>query len=79
MNRSLVALLLILAGIMISQRQLQSQTTQSFMVPNGTHIKVHLETTINSKTNRQADSSTAKLLESVIVKGKQVISEGYYR
>src|SRR5712691_2594265 len=50
-----------------------SQSTRAYTVPDGTHIQAKLETTLSSKTNRQGDRFTARVTESVIVGGKEVI------
>ena len=55
---------------------LQGQATRSYVVPDGTRIQVRLESTLNSKTNRQGDRFTAKVVESVLVRGKEVIPVG---
>ena len=55
---------------------LQAQATRSYLVPEGTRIQVRLESTLNSKTNRQGDRFTAKVVESVQVRGKEVIPMG---
>lgn len=58
---------------LLSQVNLQAQATRSYVVPEGTRIQVRLESTLNSKTNRQGDRFTAKVIESVQVRGKEVI------
>ena len=63
------------AGL-FSPTSLQGQATRSYVVPDGTRIQVRLESTLNSKTNRQGDRFTAKVVESVLVRGKEVIPEG---
>ena len=55
---------------------LQAQATRSYLVPEGTRIQVRLESILNSKTNRQGDRFTAKVVESVQVRGKEVIPMG---
>ena len=60
----------------LSQVNLQAQATRSYVVPEGTRIQVRLESTLNSKTNRQGDRFTAKVIESVQVRGKEVIPVG---
>ena len=63
------------AGL-LSQINLQAQATRSYLVPEGTRIQVRLESTLNSKANRQGDRFTAKVIESVQVRGKEVIPVG---
>lgn len=63
------------AGL-FSPINLQAQATRSYLVPEGTRIQVRLESTLNSKTNRQGDRFTAKVVESVQVRGKEVIPMG---
>ena len=60
------------AGL-FSQAHLPGQATRSYVVPEGTRIQVRLESTLNSKTSRQGDRFTAKVVESVQVRGKEVI------
>ena len=60
----------------LSQVTLQAQATRSYVVPEGTRIQVRLESTLNSKTNRQGDRFTVKVVESVQVRGKEVIPVG---
>lgn len=60
----------------LSQVTLQAQATRSYVVPEGTRIQVRLESTLNSKANRQGDRFTAKVVESVQVRGKEVIPVG---
>lgn len=55
---------------------LSAQATRSYVVPEGTRIQVRLESTLNSKTNRQGDRFTVKVVESVQVRGKEVIPVG---
>ncbi len=76
MKPFLVGLSVLLVGSFISKTNLESQATQSFVVPNGTRIQVRLEATLNSKTSRQGDRFTAKVIESVLVHGKEVIPKG---
>ena len=61
---------------LLSQINLQAQATRSYLVPEGTRIQVRLESTLNSKANRQGDRLTAKVIESVQVQGKEVIPVG---
>ena len=61
---------------LFSPTSLQGQATRSYVVPDGTRLQVRLESTLNSKTNRQGDRFTAKVVESVLVRGKEVIPEG---
>jgi hypothetical protein len=63
----LIGLLLMFTG------SAQPQSTHAYTVPDGTRIQAKLETSLNSKTNRQGDRFTAKVTESVIVSGKEVI------
>ena len=63
------------AGLLF-QVNLQAQATRSYLVPEGTRIQVRLESTLNSKTNRQGDRFTVKVVESVQVRGKEVIPMG---
>ena len=55
---------------------LQGQATRTYLVPEGTRIQVRLESTLQSKTNRQGDRFTVKVVESVQVRGKEVIPAG---
>jgi hypothetical protein len=52
------------------------QVTQTYTIPDGTRILSRLETTLNSRTNRQGDRFTAKVTESIRVAGKEVIPVG---
>lgn len=52
-----------------------AQATQTFTIPDGTRIQARLETLISSKTNRQGDRFTAKVSESVLINGKEVIPQ----
>jgi hypothetical protein len=67
--------LFVCAGL-FSHINLQAQATRSYVVPEGTRIQVRLESTLNSKANRQGDRFTAKVIESVQVRGKEVIPAG---
>ncbi|MFN8009543.1 MAG: hypothetical protein U0V70_21425 [Terriglobia bacterium] len=67
----------ILAGVaLLLSGDAFSQTTRAYTVPDGTRIQAKLETTLNSKTNRQGDRFTAKVAEAIIVSGKEVIPMG---
>ena len=76
MKPFLVCLSVLWVGGFISKTNLEAQATQSYVVPTGTRIQVRLESTLNSKTNRQGDRFTAKVIESVLIHGKMVIPEG---
>jgi hypothetical protein len=52
------------------------QATQSYTIPDGTRIQAKLETTLNSRTSRQGDRFSAKVIEAVLVEGKEVIPLG---
>ncbi|MEW5978176.1 MAG: TrbI/VirB10 family protein [Acidobacteriota bacterium] len=58
------------------QQSVWAQATETFTVPDGTRIQARLETSLSSKTNRQGDRFTAKVTESIIVNGKEVIPAG---
>ena len=53
-----------------------AQATETYTVPDGTRIQVRLETTLNSKTHRTGDRFTAKVVEAIMVSGKEVIPAG---
>ncbi|MCI0418083.1 MAG: hypothetical protein L0387_04645 [Acidobacteria bacterium] len=53
-----------------------AQATETYTVPDGTRIQVRLETTLSSKTHRQGDRFTAKVVEAIMVGGKEVIPAG---
>ena len=75
--KSIVASLAVcFAAGLFSQPDLQAQATRSYLVPEGTRIQVRLESTLNSKTNRHGDRFTVKVIESVQVRGKEVIPVG---
>ena len=61
---------------LVSQTSLPGQTPRSYVAPEGTRIQVRLESTLNSKTNRQGDRFTVKVIESVQIHGKEVIPAG---
>lgn len=62
---------------LVSQTSLPGQTPRSsYVAPEGTRIQVRLESTLNSKTNRQGDRFTVKVIESVQIHGKEVIPVG---
>ena len=63
------------AGL-LSQINLQAQATRTYEVPEGTRILVRLESNLNSKANRQGDRFTVRVVESVQVRGKEVIPVG---
>jgi len=52
------------------------QATQTYTIPDGTKILSRLETALSSRTNRQGDRFTAKVTESILVSGKEVIPVG---
>ena len=53
-----------------------AQSTETYTVPDGTRIQVRLETSLNSKTHRTGDRFTAKVVEAIMVNGKEVIPAG---
>jgi len=55
---------------------ISAQATETYTVPDGTRIQVRLETTLNSKTHRSGDRFTAKVVEAVMISGKEVIPAG---
>ncbi len=63
-------------GLALASSNGLAQATQSYTVPDGTRIQAKLESTINSRTNRQGDRFSAKVTESVMVEGKEVIPAG---
>lgn len=76
MKRSLFALSLLAIVASGFEAELSAQATQSFTIPDGTRIQARLETTLSSRTNRQGDRFTAKVVEPIIVAGKEVIPAG---
>jgi hypothetical protein len=58
------------------QVEVCAQDTQTFTIPDGTRIQARLETTLSSRTNRQGDRFTAKVVEAIMVNGKEVIPAG---
>ncbi len=67
----------LLAGMVIVPAEwMFGQATQTYTIPDGTRILSRLETTLNSRTNRQGDRFTAKVTESIRVAGKEVIPVG---
>jgi hypothetical protein len=69
--------LLLLAGFLPgSPEDLKAQATHTFTIPDGTRIQARLETSLSSKTNRQGDRFTAKVIESIVVAGKEVVPAG---
>ena len=76
MKSFIVSLAVCFAAGLFSQPDLQAQATRSYLVPEGTRIQVRLESTLNSKTNRHGDRFTVKVIESVQVRGKEVIPVG---
>jgi len=63
-------------GLTLASSSGLAQATQSYTVPDGTRIQAKLESTINSRTNRQGDRFSAKVTESVMIEGKEVIPAG---
>jgi hypothetical protein len=59
--------------LLLTTDSARSESTRAYTVPDGTRIQAKLETTLSSKTNRQGDRFTARVTESVIVSGKEVI------
>ncbi|MSO22858.1 MAG: hypothetical protein EXQ58_06295 [Acidobacteria bacterium] len=53
-----------------------AQATETYTVSDGTRIQVRLETTLNSKTHRSGDRFTAKVVEAIMIGGKEVIPAG---
>lgn len=53
-----------------------SQAPQTYTIPDGTRIQARLETTLNSRTNRQGDRFTAKVTEAILIAGKEVVPAG---
>jgi hypothetical protein len=70
LTASVITAILLLQGLGLAQ------ATQAFTIPDGTRIQARLETTLHSKTNRQGDRFTAKVIESIFVNGKEVIPAG---
>ena len=54
----------------------RAQASETYTVPDGTRVQVRLETTLNSKTHRTGDRFTAKVVEAIMVNGKEVIPAG---
>jgi hypothetical protein len=54
----------------------RGQATQTYTIPDGTRIQAKLETTLNTRTSRQGDRFSAKVIEAVLVEGKEVIPLG---
>ncbi len=75
-SRYLVSLSMLVVVVFLSGGSVLGQATQTYTIPDGTRIQARLETTLSSKTNRQGDRFTAKVIESVIVGGKEVIPAG---
>lgn len=71
-----VGLLVFCGAGLFSPTILQAQATRSYVVPEGTRMRVRLASTLNTKTNRQGDRFTVKVVESVQVRGKEVIPVG---
>jgi hypothetical protein len=70
-------MLLLFAGFLLgSPEGSWAQATHTFTIPDGTRIQAKLETSLSSKTNRQGDRFTAKVIESIMVAGKEVIPAG---
>ncbi|HVN81214.1 MAG TPA: YMGG-like glycine zipper-containing protein [Terriglobia bacterium] len=67
---------LVALGLTLASSNSLAQATQSYTVPDGTRIQAKLESTINSRTNRQGDRFSAKVIESVMLEGKEVIPAG---
>jgi hypothetical protein len=76
MNRAAWVMLLSIGCALGSSANLWAQATQTFTIPDGTRIQARLETSLSSKTNRQGDRFTAKVIESILLAGKEVIPEG---
>ena len=76
MKTFLVGSVIFFCASLFSQASLHGQATRSYVVPEGTRIQVRLESTLNSKANRQGDRFTVKVVESVQVRGKEVIPVG---
>lgn len=68
-------ILALLLGVTIPELA-WGQATQTYTIPDGTRIQARLETTLNSRTNRQGDRFTAKVTETILVAGKEVIPAG---
>ena len=76
MKRFLVGLAVFSCAGLVSQSGLEGQSTRSYLVPEGTRIQVRLESTLNSRTSRQGDRFTVRVVESVQVRGKEAIPVG---
>jgi hypothetical protein len=76
MRKDIFQLFLLTVGLLGFISELHAQATEVFTIPDGTRIQARLETTLNSKTNRQGDRFTAKVVEAIIVSGKEVIPAG---
>jgi Bacterial conjugation TrbI-like protein len=76
MRKDVLKMFLLAAGLLSSTSELRAQATETFTIPDGTRIQARLETTLNSRTNRQGDRFTAKVVEAIIVSGKEVIPAG---
>ncbi len=76
MRRCVLAFLLSMGSLMMLQATGLAQATESFTIPDGTRILARLETTLSSRTNRQGDRFTAKVVEAIMVSGKEVIPAG---
>src|SRR5262245_12568338 len=74
-KKGLLAALLVMAGFAVDTKVF-GQATQTYTIPDGTLVLARLETTLNSRTNRQGDRFTAKVTESIRVAGKEVIPVG---
>jgi len=73
--RGLLTALLVVTGAGVDAKAF-GQATQTYTIPDGTLVLARLETTLNSRTNRQGDRFTAKVTESIRVAGKEVIPMG---
>ena len=76
MKRNCLIALLLGISLLGWKSNIMAQATQSYTIPDGTRIQARLETTLNSRTNRQGDRFTAKVTEAIVVGGKEVIPAG---
>ena len=76
MKRFLFGLAVFSCAGLFSPTGLEGQATRSYLVPEGTRIRVRLESTLNSRANRQGDRFTVRVVESVQVRGKEAIPVG---
>lgn len=64
--------------VLVVPSALLAQEENSFTIKAGTPLEVRLMTTLSTRTNKEGDPFSAKMVESIIHKGEDVIPVGSY-